>query len=83
MTPKDPLSFESATAVNVGGSYLIDPATGRAVRQEHASTDLQSIARGAQFADGAPGPAAELSTAAVGVAPALPEASAASAKARR
>ncbi len=78
MTPKEPLSFENATAVNVGGSYLTDPATGRVVRQEHASTDLSSIARGAQVAEGAPGPAAESQAAAVGVAPALPEASAAS-----
>lgn len=76
MTPTEPLSFENAIAVSVGGSYLVDPTTGRAVRQAHASTDLQSIARGAQVADGAPGPAAESKAAADGVAPALPEASA-------
>lgn len=71
---KTPLTFESVDAVNVGGSYVVDPATGLVVRQDEASTDLQSIARGAQVADGTPGPAAELKAAVDGAAPALPEA---------
>ncbi len=77
MTKKTPLTFETVDAVDVGGSYVQDPTTGRLVRQDDASTDLQSIARGAQVADGAPGLAAELGTAADGVAPASPEAPAA------
>lgn len=80
MTKKTPLTFETVDAVSVGGSYLVDPSTGLLVRQDEASTDLKSIAQGAQVADGAPGPAAELGTAADGVASAPPEAPLAKAK---
>lgn len=72
---KTPLTFPTADAVSVGGSYVVDPATGAVVRQNETSTDLQSIARGAQVANGTPGPAAELKAAVVGAAPALPEVS--------
>lgn len=69
-----PLNFPTAAAVSVGGSYVVEPETGAVVRQDGTSTDLQSIARGAQVANGTPGPAAELKAAVVGAAPALPEA---------
>ena len=61
------LKFDSVEAISVGGSYSVD-ADGKAVRDHAQSTDLESIAKGA------PGPAAELNAAAVGVAPAQPAA---------
>lgn len=68
---KKPLIFESADAIDVGGSYVVD-TDGRPVRDDANSGGQEA----AQVADGAPGPAAELNAAAVGVAPAQPEASA-------
>ena len=69
-----PLTFDSVEAIHTGGSYVVG-TDGKAVRDDRNSTSLESIAKGA------PGPAAELNAAAVGVAPALPAAPAAAGKA--
>jgi len=67
---KKPLSFDTVDAINVGGSYTAG-ADGKAVRNDAASTSLESIAKGA------PGEsAAGLNAAAVGATPAHSEASA-------
>lgn len=70
---KQPLSFESAAAVSVGGSYTVG-ADGKPVRDDANSTDLKTIA------EGAPGPAAEMNAAVVGDVPAHSEASAKASK---
>lgn len=67
---KQPLIFDSIEAIHTGGSYMVG-ADGKATRRDAESGPLPN-------AEGAPGPAAELNAAAVGVAPAHPEASASS-----
>lgn len=65
-----PLIFDSIDAIHTGGSYKVG-ADGKAVRNDAESGSLHPNA------EGAPGPAAESpGAAAVGVAPAQPEASA-------
>lgn len=73
MTTKKPLTFDSVDAISVGGSYTVG-ADGKAVRNQDASTSLESIAKGA------PGEAADVKGAADnGVALAHPQASTADA----
>lgn len=62
-----PLIFDSIDAIHTGGSYTVG-ADGKATRNDAESGPLN------RNAEGAPGPAAELNAAAVGVAPAQPEA---------